>query len=90
MKKEYPVGSAQSKVLHALGLEAAGFESANTLFTEIGIQVSSQRGTPVIYILSDFSGGFNAGGDGDGRGAGRGNASVVVGSTRLGSAPIIS
>ncbi|GEM_PF-5092075 len=66
MKKEYPVGVAQAKVLKALGLQAAGFESAKALFAEIGIAVSSKRGEPEIYILDDCISSVTEYGEGEG------------------------
>lgn len=69
MAKDYPVGSAQAKVLNALGLEATGFGDAKRIFEEIGIEVSSQRvghsSVPVITRKSAYFGGWNPGGDGE-------------------------
>lgn len=42
MAKDYPVGSAQEKVLNALGLTANSFSDAERIFDEIGIEVSSK------------------------------------------------
>lgn len=69
MAKDYPVGSAQGKVLNALGLTATGFSDAERIFGEIGIEVTSKRlgrtTEPVIAQKSATRGGWNSGGDGE-------------------------
>lgn len=65
MAKDYPVGSAQEKVLNALGLTATGFSDAERIFNEIGIEVTSKRvgrsSEPVITEKSSTRGGWNSG-----------------------------
>ena len=69
MAKDYPVGSAQEKVLNALGLTATGFSDAERIFSEIGIEVTSKRvgrsSEPVVSELDGYGGGWNVGGDGE-------------------------
>lgn len=69
MAKETPVGSAQEKVLNALGLTANSFGDANRIFSEIGIEVGCKRvgrsSEPVITEKPTSFGGWNAGGDGE-------------------------
>lgn len=69
MAKDYPVGSAQEKVLNALGLTATGFSDAERIFNEIGIEVTSKRvgrtTEPVVTEKSTSRGGWNSGGDGE-------------------------
>lgn len=65
----YPVGSAQKKVLDTLNMTATDFEDAERIFKSIGIQVTSKRvgrsSEPVVARLNAFGGGWNAGGDAD-------------------------
>lgn len=69
MAKDYPVGSAQEKVLNALGLTATGFSDAERIFGELGIEVTSKRvgrsSEPVVSELNSYGGGWNVGGDGE-------------------------
>lgn len=69
MAKDYPVGSAQEKVLNALGLTATGFSDAERIFNEIGIMVNSKRvgrsSEPVVSLKETARGGWNRGGDGE-------------------------
>ncbi len=65
MTAGFPVGSAQKKVLEALGLKATNFADAEQIFGEHGIIVASKRGTPEIRTAASMVGGWNVGGDGD-------------------------
>lgn len=52
-KRDYPVGSAQQKVLDALGLTATGFGDAERQFEELNIVVVPKRegrtSVPAVY-----------------------------------------
>jgi hypothetical protein len=63
MAHGYPIGKAQATVLSALGLTAVDFADAERIFAEIGIQVASKRGVPVVTKLSDWIGYFGADGE---------------------------
>lgn len=69
MAKDYPVGSAQEKVLNALGLTATGFSDAERIFEKLGLEVTSRRvgrsSEPVITFKDTTRGGWNRGGDGE-------------------------
>ena len=53
--KEYPVGKAQQTILDALGLTAGGFSSADIIFSNLNIVVSSKRvgrkSVPVVTVV---------------------------------------
>jgi hypothetical protein len=66
--RSYPVGSAQQKVLDALGLTAADHSEASRIFENLGITVSSRReGRASVPVVREVftGGGFNAYGEGE-------------------------
>jgi len=64
MAHGYPIGKAQATVLNALGREANDFAEAERIFAEIGIQVTSKRGVPVVKKIG-LVGYFGADGEAD-------------------------
>lgn len=69
MAQQYPVGSAQEKVLKAIGMTATDFSDAERIFKSIGIEVTSKRvgrsSEPVVAKLDAYGGGWNHDGDGE-------------------------
>ena len=45
---DYPVSKGQEKVLAALGLTATGFSDASEKLMNLGLAVTSKRGTPIV------------------------------------------